>query len=389
MLAVKGGKFYTVTQGVLECGTMLVEHGKIKAIGQDIQIPAAAEVVDAKNMCIVPGFIDCHSHVGIAPEGFDWEFGDANETTDAVTGHIRAIDGIDFGDIGFKDALSGGVTAMLIHPGSSNVIGGTDIALKCAGKMEDRILRDPAGMKMAWTAAGKMGLKGGKHPYPATRMGVAGVLRQQLHLAKKYISDRESAQKEGKEPPALEARDEMTLEMLAKVIRREMPARIHSMIPVDILAILRIKEEYGIDVTIEHGDESHLIADNLREAGVPVVYGPLLGDREVPRYKNSNPEAPRILADAGVVTAFMTDHPVVSIRDLRLQAGTSCRYGLSEEVALRMITINAAKIMGMDQRLGSLEAGKDADFSIFSGHPLEPMSKTVSVYIEGNRVYPE
>lgn len=388
MLAIQGGKFYTITGGTIDGGVMLVDGGKIKAIGRDVAIPEGATVIEASGKSVAPGFLDCHCHVGIIPEEVDWEYGDVNETTDAVTGHVRAIDGIDFNDRGFRDALEGGVTGMLIHPGSSNVIGGTDIAVKSGGPLEKRVLRNPAGMKMAWSAHGKRGVfKGTKYPYPTTRMGIAGILRTELSKAKKYMEDRAKAEAEGKEPPALEPRDQMTLEVLAKVLRREIPARIHSMTPVDILTILRIKEEFGFDFSVDHGDEAHLIADQLREAGVPVVYGPLIGDREVPMFRNSDRRAPRWLAEKGVLTAFQTDHPVVSIRDLRLQAGISCRYGLPEDEALKMLTINPAKIMGMADRLGSLEPGKDADFSVFSGHPLEVLSKVEAVYIEGEKVF--
>ena len=386
-LALKRGKFYTITGGIVEDGMMLVEGGKIRAMGKDLPVPPGAEVLDVAGKSITPGFMDCHAHVGMAPEQVDWEYGDANETTDAVTGHVRAIDGLDWDDKGFADAVEGGVTTLLIHPGSSNVIGGTDLIVKTAGPMASRVLRNPAGMKMAWTAAGKSGhWKGGKYQYPTTRMGIAGILRSQLLAAKQYLEKKEKAKEEGKEPPDVDARDELMLEVLARVLKREIPARIHSMTPVDILAILRIKEEFGIDCTVDHGDEAHMIADQLKAAGVPVIFGPWLGDREQKRYPYSNPRVPQYLARAGVLTAIMTDHPVVSIRDLRLQAGITCRYGLDEKTALEMITINAARIMGLDSRLGSLEPGKDADFVVFSGHPLESMSRVEAVYIDGANV---
>ncbi len=387
MLAIQGGRFYSITRGTFDGGIMLVDGGKIVALGHDVTIPAGAQVVDATVKSIAPGFLDCHCHVGIVPEEVDWEYSDVNETTDAVTGHVRAVDGIDFDDRGFRDAIEGGVTGMLIHPGSSNVIGGTDIAVKAAGPMERRIMRDPAGMKMAWTAGGRGGTrKGAKYPYPTTRMGVAGILRTQLERASQYLSDKARAEAQGKEPPAIEPREEMTREILAMVLRREIPARIHSMTPVDIRSILRIKEEFGFDCSVDHGDEAHLIAGELAAAGVPVVYGPFIGDRYVPAFRNCTTDAPRLLAEAGVLTAFQTDHPVLSVRDLRLQGGLTVRYGTSEDMAMKMLTINAAKIMGLERRLGSLEPGKDADFSIFSGHPLEVLSRVEAVYIDGELV---
>ncbi len=386
-LALKGGKFYTITGGIIESGVMLVEGSKISAIGKDTAIPAGAEVLDVTGKSITPGFMDCHAHAGMAPEQVDWEYGDANETTDAVTGHVRAIDGLDWDDKAFTDAVEGGVTTLLIHPGSSNVIGGTDLIVKTAGPLESRVLRNPAGMKMAWTAAGKSGQwKGSKYAYPTTRMGIAGILRAQLLATRQYMEKKEKALAEGKEPPEVDSRDEMMFEVLARVLKREIPARIHSMTPVDILAILRIKEEFGIECSIDHGDEAHMIAGQLREAGVPVIFGPFLGDREQKRYPYSNPRVPQDLARAGVLTAIMTDHPVISTRDLRIQAGLTCRYGLDDATALQMITMNAAKIMGLADRLGSLEPGKNADFVVFSGHPLDGMSRVEAVYIDGTNV---
>jgi imidazolonepropionase-like amidohydrolase len=386
-LAVKGGRFYTITGGIIEDGVMLVDDGKITAIGSGLAISPGAEVLDVAGKCVTPGLMDCHAHVGMAPEQVDWEYGDANETTDAVTGHVRAIDGLDWDDKAFDDAVSGGVTTLLIHPGSSNVIGGADLVVKSAGRPETRVLRNPAGMKMAWTAAGKFGRwKGSKHQYPTTRMGIAGILRAQLLAARQFLEKKEKALAEGKEPPEVDARDELMFDVLVRVLKREIPARIHSMTPVDILAILRIKEEFGIDCSIDHGDEAHMIADRLKDAGVPVIFGPWLGDREQKRYPYSNPRVPQYLAKAGVLTALMTDHPVVSIRDLRVQAGIVCRYGLDEVTALEMITINAARIMGLDSRLGSLEPGKDADFAVFSGHPLESLSRVEAVFIDGANV---
>lgn len=384
MIVIKNAKILTVTNGEINNGTVLVENGKIVAVGQNIPIPESAEVVDAAGKYLVPGFIDCHCHVGIVPEEVDWEYSDVNETTDPVTGHLRAIDGIDFSDRGFADAIDGGVTALLIHPGSANVIGGTDIAVKSWGpSVEDRILRNPAGMKMAWTAGGRRASRQGKNqPYPTTRMGVAAILRQYLFEAREYLKKKEA----GQEFPAKSVSQLMTLEALAMVLKREIPARIHSMTPRDFQAIIRLQDEFGFDFTIEHGDEAHLIAPELAKRGIGVVYGPFLGDRWVPMFPNSNPQAAKILAEAGVLVAFQTDHPVISIRDLRLQAAICVKHGLNPDDALKMLTINAAKIMGLDKRIGSIEVGKDADFTIFSDHPLLVKSKVEQVYINGIKV---
>lgn len=383
MLAIKGGRILTVTNGTIDNGVLLVENGKFLAVGENLDIPADAEVIDASGKWIVPGFIDCHCHVGIVPERRDWEYSDVNETTNAVTGDVRAIDGIDFQDVGFRDALEGGVTAMIIHPGSSNVICGTDIAVKAHGKsIESRILRNPAGMKIAWTAGGRRGPRPSRDvPYPSTRMGVASILRQYLVETQEYMKKIESGEKVPEKDPA----KKFTYEVLSMVLKKEIPARIHSMTPADFFPLFRIQDEFGFEFTIDHGDEAWAVAEELHKRNIPVNFGPFLGDRWVPSFPHSRPDAAKILDDAGVLVSFQTDHPVLSIRDLRLQASICVKNGLSPERAMRMLTINPATIMGMQSRLGSIEPGKDGDFSIFSGDPLKVQSKVEAVFVDGER----
>lgn len=384
MLVVNGGHVVTVTGEVIENGKVLIESGKFVGIGRDIDFAADAEVIDAQGKWIVPGFIDCHCHVGIVPEGLDWEYSDVNEATNATTGFVRAIDGIDFNDTGFQDALDGGVTAMIIHPGSSNVIGGTDVALKAAGEnLSDRILRNPAGVKMAWTAGSRKAPQPFKDtPYPSTRMGIASILRGYFILARDYMNASDEKKKELEKNPF----ERFTLEVLSMVLRREIPARIHSMTPTDFYPLFRLQDEFGFEFTVDHGDEAYMVASELSNRRIPVNYGPLMGDRWIPLFPHSRPDSPKLLDEAGVLVSFQTDHPVVSIRDLRLQAAICVKYGLPADRALRMLTINPATIMGVEKRLGSIETGKDADFSIFSGHPLLVRSQVETVFINGVRV---
>ncbi len=384
MLVVNGGHLVTVTGEVIENGKVLIENGKFVAIGRDIDSPADAQVIDAQGKWIVPGFIDCHCHVGIVPEGLDWEYSDVNEATNATTGFVRAIDGIDFNDKGFQDALDGGVTAMIIHPGSSNVIGGTDVALKAAGEnLSDRILRNPAGVKMAWTAGSRKAPQPFKDtPYPSTRMGIASILRGYFTLARDYMNASDEKKREIEKSPF----ERFTLEVLSMVLRREIPARIHSMTPADFYPLFRLQDEFGFEFTVDHGDEAYMVANELSSRRIPVNYGPLMGDRWIPMFPHSRPDSPKLLDEAGVLVSFQTDHPVVSIRDLRLQAAICVKYGLPADRALRMLTINPATIMGVEKRLGSIETGKDADFSIFSGHPLLVRSQVEAVFINGIRV---
>lgn len=386
MLIIRGGRFYPVCGAPFDGGEMVIEHGKVTAVSRapGTCSPAGAEVVDATGKHITPGFIDCHCHVGIIPEELDWEYGDVNETTNVVTAHVRALDGIDFGEPGFRDALSGGVTAVIIHPGSANVIGGLDIAVKTAGgSPEERIVRSPAGVKMAWSAHGKSGKfkSSGPLPYPTTRMGVAAILRQMLQETRDYLDKPEA------ERGKVEAGKRLAYEALGLVLRREAPARIHSMTPVDIMAIFRLQDEFGFDFTVDHGDEAHLVAAELARRKVPVNYGPFVGDRRG-FFERACPAAARLLAEAGVTVTLQTDHPVIPLRDLRLQAALLVRYGLDPVRALEMITVNPARVMGAADRLGTLEPGKDADFTIWDGPPLSVRSRAERVYVNGGRVLP-
>ncbi len=379
IIGFAGATIIPVAAPTISAGCMLVRGGRISAIGRDIPLDDAEIVYDCRGLTIAPGLIDCHCHVGIVPEKIDWEYADVNEDTDPATAYVQARDGIDFNDSGFEDALEGGVTSMVIHPGSSNVLGGLDIAVKSAGStVNGRIIREPAGMKAAWTAAGKHGKEG---KYPKTRMGVAAVLRQWLTKTRDYMDEGEAGSSTG-------VLERMSLDNLSRVLAGEMPIRIHSMTPVDFRSILRLKEEFGFDMTIEHGDEAHLMAEELAREDVPVVYGPFVGDRRFSMWRNTRPDAALILSRAGVTVSLQTDHPVVPIRDLRMQGSLLMRFGggTPQEI-MPMLTINAARIMGLEDRLGSLQVDKDADFAVYTDHPLKVRSRVEAVFVDGDQVY--
>lgn len=374
-----GATIIPVAAPTMSDGRMLVIGGRISAVGRDIPLDGADVIYDCRGLTIAPGLIDCHCHVGIVPERIDWEYADVNEDTDPATAYVEARDGIDFSDPGFEDALEGGVTSMVIHPGSSNVLGGLDIAVKAAGSgMSGRIVREPAGMKAAWTAAGRHGKEG---KYPKTRMGVAAVLREWLLKTRDYMDENGRDSSTG-------VLERMSLDNLSRVLTGEMPLRVHSMTPVDFRSMLRIREEFGFDMTIEHGDEAYLMAEELAEAGVPVVYGPFVGDRRFAMWRNTRPDAALIMSRAGVTVSLQTDHPVVPIRDLRMQGSLLMRFGGgSADEIMPMLTINAARIMGLEDRLGSLEGGKDADFAVYTDHPLKVRSRVEAVFVDGAQVY--
>ncbi|HBK84539.1 MAG TPA: amidohydrolase, partial [Firmicutes bacterium] len=271
MLAITNAKIYTVTDGVIEQGSILMQGGKITAVGKSVSIPAEAQVIDAKGAIITPGFIDEHTHVGGWEEGLGWEGADFNEWTDPVTPHVSILDGINPADIGFADARKGGVTTVQITPGSSNIIGGLMLALKTSGTIVDKmVLKYPTGMKSALGENPKS-TYGSQGKAPATRMGSAALLREALLSAKQYVAKQERGDKDWK--------FDQKLDNLAKVIRKEIPLRIHAHRADDILTAIRIGKEFDINFTIEHCTEGHLIADEIVKNNVTACVGPTIWRR--------------------------------------------------------------------------------------------------------------
>ncbi|MEW6723868.1 MAG: amidohydrolase [Bacillota bacterium] len=383
MLAITNGKILTITQGVIEKGTILVENGKILEIGNDVQVPEGTRVIDAAGRVVAPGIIDAHAHVGIWEEGFGWEGNDVNEMTDPVTPHLRTIDAINPEDQGLRDAYEGGITAIWSAPGSGNVIGGEGVAMKTAGKtMDAMIIKAPAGLKAALGENPKR-VYSGQKKMPSTRMGTAAVMREALLKGQAYLKKLEKAQDD---PDKLPDRD-LRMEAIARVLRKEIPLRTHAHRADDIITALRIAEEFDIDLTIEHCTEGHKVAGELARRNIKVVVGPTLSSRSKVELRDRSLETPAILATAGVHVSLMTDHPVIPIQLLPLAAMVAMKYGLSEEHALKALTINPAEICGIADRVGSLEKGKDADIVIWSGHPLKFESNVVATVINGEVVY--
>ena len=377
-IAICNGLIFTMTGQMIKEGIVLVRESKIAAVGKDLEIPPEAEVIDATGKVVMPGLIDAHSHVGIVPEGLDWEYSDANEITDPVTPQLRAIDAIDPTDQAFKDAIAGGVTTVVTGPGSANVIGGQSVVIKTAGtSLEEMILRNPAGVKMAFGKKMERPSQG-KYPYPVTSMGTVGVLRQALTEARNYMKKIERRE---------EHERDLGMEVLVKLLKREIPARIHVQKAGDMLSIIRVAKEFGFDFTMEHAREAHFIIDELLNNRVPVVFGPLMRARRSIVFKHLDPRTPALLSKAGIKVALMTDHPVIPIQYLSLMAAIAAGEGMSEDEALKAITINAAEIAGVADRVGSIEPRKDADIVIFSGHPLKIRSRVEKVLVNGQIVY--
>ncbi|RKD32348.1 amidohydrolase [Thermohalobacter berrensis] len=384
MLIIKNGKIFTMAGEVIEKGSILVEDGKIKEVGTDVVAPLDAEVIDAEGKVVMPGFIDAHCHLGLFEDGIGFEGDDVNEMVDPVTPHLRAIDGINPMDRTFKEAYEGGITCAATGPGSANVVGGQFAVIKTYGKrIDDMIVKESAAMKIAFGENPKR-VYNAKKKSPMTRMATAAILRETLFKAKKYVEKQEKA----KEDPKKEPEFDMKMEAMAKVIRKEIPLKAHAHRADDILTAIRIAKEFDVDITLEHCTEGHLIADYISEERKAAIVGPSLSHRTKFELKNLTFETPGILQKAGVKVAIMTDSPVIPLQYLPLCAGLAVKSGMDEMEALKAITINPAEILGIDDRVGSIEVGKDADIVIFDGNPIKDINcKTVATIIDGKVVY--
>jgi imidazolonepropionase-like amidohydrolase len=385
-VAIVGGRVVPVTGEPVDGGTVLIHGGKIAAAGAGLAVPEGAKVIDATGSWVLPGFIEAHGHLGVHEEAEGWAGQDTNEMTEPVTAHVRAIDAINPADLAFRDAIAGGVLAVNVNPGSGNPVGGQTAALKCWGRtVDEMLLRAPSGMKSALGENPKR-VYGDLQKMPSTRLGTAAVIRGALVDAANYLQ--RLAAEEGK--PEAERRPvdrDLKLEALGRVLRREIPWRQHCHRADDIATALRIAAEFGYDLVIDHGTEAHLVADILAERGIPVIIGPLLTSRSKVELRNRSLANPGKLDRAGVTIAITTDHPVVPIQFLVHQAALSVKEGLDPQTALRALTINPARIAGIDDRLGSIEPGKDADLVIWSGDPLDVLSRVQRALVGGAEVY--
>ncbi|MGI6344025.1 MAG: amidohydrolase [Bacillota bacterium] len=375
MLAITNAKIYTVTNGVIEQGTILIKDGKIAAVGSDLALPPGARVIDAQGQVVTPGLVDEHSHVGGWEEGLGWEGNDINEFTDPSTPHLTILDGINPLDIGFADARRGGVTTVQTMPGSGNVIGGLMLAMKTAGTIVDQmVIKNPTGMKAALGENPKRNY-GSQGKAPGTRMGMAAMLRDHLLQAKQYVEKKERGDRDW--------RFDARWENLGKVIRREIPLRIHAHRADDILTAIRIGQEFDIDFTIEHCTEGSKVAEVLAKHGIWANVGPTIWQRAKVETKDITPSTAGDIVRAGGRVTIITDHNIVPQHYFRVSVGLAIREGLPEAEALKAVTINAAEVIGIADRVGSIEVGKDADLVLWSGDPFEPLTDCLMTIIDG------
>jgi len=384
MLLIKNGKLMTMTGMNYDNGSILIKDGVIAEIGirLDVNEKKVERVIDAQGGWVLPGLIDAHCHIGISEEKKGFEGNDNNESTDPVTPYLKALDAVNPMDSAFHNAISSGITTVMTGPGSSNVVGGQFVCMKTDGRdIERMLLLEPAAMKIAFGENPKSTYDS-KSKMPSTRMAIAALLREEIQGALSYLRQKKNAEKneENFDP-------DYRKECWLPVLNREIPLKAHVHRADDILTAIRIAKQFNLDMTLDHCTEGHLIAEEIRESGYPAIIGPSFASRNKIEVQNMDFKTPGILHKAGVKVAIMSDHPVTRIQYLAIYAGCAAKEGLGVEEGLKAITINAAEILKIAHRVGSLELGKDADIAIFDGNPMETFTKTLYTIIDGRIAY--
>jgi imidazolonepropionase-like amidohydrolase len=380
-MLIINGKILRMEAQNYEYGYVRIKGKIIEIVGDMSSCPQAdedEEILDVKGAWVMPGIIEAHCHIGIIEEKLGVMGDDCNEETNPVTPELRALDAVNPMDPAFHDAIEAGITSVMVGPGSANVVGGQFLFMKTHGRcIDEMIVKQPAAMKVAFGENPKTAY-GDKDMYPSTRMATAALLRQTLFEAKQYLTDKVSGELR---------QEDFKLEPWIPVLNREIPLKAHAHRADDILTAIRIAKEFNVDITIDHCTEGHLIAEAIKDSGFPAIVGPDLTARSKPEVQYMNFKTNKILSDEGVLSAITTDHPVSLIQYLPLCAGLAVKYGLPMEEGLKAITIHAAKICRVDEKVGSIRKGKDADLAIFSGNPLEVMTRTLWTIIDGEIVY--
>ena len=378
---IRGGLVHDAVHRDACKADILLADGKIAAIGTDLTAPADAVIFDADGLDVFPGFVDAHTHIGLDGYGIGYEGCDYNEMNDIWTPQLRAIDGINPRDPSLADARKAGVTCVCTGPGSANVLGGTFLAMKTVGeRVDNMIVRDPVAMKCAF---GENPKRCYRDKCDSTRMSTAAFLRGALMQARDYGARKQAANGDITKMPAYNQK----LEALLPVLAREIPLKAHAHQANDIFTALRIAREFNLRLTLEHVTEGHLIADELaKEKDVPMAVGPSLTFASKFELQNKSWETPGVLANAGCHVSIITDNSVIPQQYLPLCAGMAVKAGMDPFDALKAITINPAEHIGVADRVGSLEVGKDADVVIMNGCPFEVMTEVRAVFIDGVQV---
>jgi len=390
MLLIKNGNLITMADKEVRKGEdLLIDSGVIAAVGPNLSCPEDTEIIDATGKTVMPGMIDAHTHLGIFEEGSMNEGDDTNEMTGPITPELRALDAVNPYDEGIKDARLNGITTIVTGPGSGNVIGGQSLAMKTWGTViDDMVIREPSGLKAAFGENPKRVYSEQKKS-PSTRMATAALFRKAFYEAREYMEQAKNSEGKNKEngkDKAESQQKDFRKDILIKALKKEIPIRAHAHRADDILTAIRVAREFNLDLSIEHCTEGHKLAEILKRYDIPAIIGPNISARIKIELKEASFETPRILHEAGVKFAIMTDHPVIPIYTLPICAAMAVRAGLPYYEALKAITISAAEIIGIDDRVGSLETGKDADLIIYSGDILSLESNLEHIFISGKNV---
>ena len=381
MLLIKNGHIMTMAGREFTNGSVLIgDDGKITAVGEALEAPEGAPVIDAQGRLVTPGCVEAHCHIGLDNEAVGWEGRDYNEIVDPITPQMRAIDSIYPQDEAFPNAIRGGVTTACTGPGSANVIGGTFTVIKLVGnRVDNMIVKDPIAMKCAFGENPKRCYGQGSKKSPMTRMAVAALLRETLFKTRRYMEDKAA----GKNPPF-----DMKLEAMEPVLRGEIPLKCHAHRADDILTAIRIAKEFGVKMTMDHCTDGEVIAGELAKEGFPAFVGPSLGGKSKIELQNKSFTTPGVLSKAGVKVSIITDAPVIPLQNLPMCAGLAANAGLPMEEAWKAITINPAESLGIADRVGSLEVGKDGDVVIWTADPLTTIGGEAYVtVVDGKVVY--
>lgn len=382
-IAYINADIYPISSPPIHEGALLVEDNKIVGVQEGSQILQDFEIVDLRGKTVLPGFVDEHTHIGIWSEWYGPPESDGNEGSNPITPEVSALDAIWPEHSAFEDARSGGVTTAQITPGSGNILGGEMVVAKTRGlTVDDMVIRNPSGLKAALGENPKNSY-GSRKKAPVTRMGNAALLRGALYKAREYGKKLQA----GQEDPSKLPDTDLGMQNILKVLRREIPLRIHAHRADDIVTAVRVAEELDIDYSIEHCTDGAAVAEFLGKRKAKVNIGPGLSSRSKVETRSTGNKTAGILAKAGCKVSIMSDHPFLPVQFLSTAAALACANGMSEDDALRAVTLTPAETLGVSDRVGSLEAGKDADFVVWSGHPFKIRSRVLEVFIEGERVY--
>ena len=379
MICIKNGTLHTAVSKETFIADILIDGGKIVKIGKGLSADGA-EVIDATGLQVYPGFVEAHCHIGLDGYGIGYEGHDYNELNDPVTPQVQAIDGINPFDPCMKMAAKAGVTCFATGPGSSNSIGGTFAAIKPVGtRVDNMIVKFPIAMKCAF---GENPKRCYQKQGISSRMTNAAKIREALNKAKVYKAKIEAAGDDASKLPAYDQKSEA----LIPVLNHEIPLKAHAHQANDIFTAIRIAKEFGVGLTLEHVTEGHMIVDELAKENLPLAVGPTFGHASKFELQNKTWETPGILAKAGCHVSIITDAPVTPLHYLPLCAGLAIKAGMDEYEALRAVTINPAEHIGIADRVGSLEEGKDAEVVFVDGGPFDVTGVIKLVLINGEEV---